>query len=71
MTFMKNETILCVGYLVISTYGTTFVEDDDPEKIEYFNNLLTNNIIPSYRHLIESELGFMYVRHDIMEKSNP
>lgn len=71
MTFMKNETILCVGYLVISTYGTTFVEDDDPGKIEYFKNLLTNNIIPSYRHLIESELGFMYVRHDIMENSKP
>ena len=37
------------------------------QKIANFNNLLTNNIIPSYRHLIESELGFMYERHDIME----
>jgi len=70
MTFMKNETILCIGYLVISTYGMTFVEKDNTEKISNFNNLLTNNIIPSYRHLIETELGFMYVRHDIIEKSN-
>lgn len=67
MSFIKNESTLCVGYLVISTYGTKFVKENDEQKIANFNNLLTNNIIPSYRHLIESELGFMYERHDIME----
>ena len=67
MSFIKNETALCVGYLVISTYGRTFVEDKTNQlEIDNFNDLLTNSIIPAYRHLIETELGFMYERHKII-----
>lgn len=70
MSFIKNETTFCVGYLVISTYGRTFVENKTNQlEINNFNDLLTNNIIPAYRHLIETELGFMYERHNIVEKS--
>lgn len=70
MSFIKNEASLCVGYLVISTYGRTFVEDKiNQSEIDKFNDLLTNTIIPSYRHLIETELGFMYERHNIMNSS--
>ena len=64
MSFIKNEATLCVGYLVISTYGRTFVEDlNNIEEIQKFNILMSNTIIPSYRHVIENELGFMYERH--------
>lgn len=67
MSFIKNETTLCIGYLVISTYGRTFVEDKtNQSEIDNFNDLLTNTIIPAYRHLIETELGFMYERHKII-----
>lgn len=67
MSFIKNETILCTGYIIISTYGRTFVEDTTNQvEIDNFNNLLSNTIIPSYKHLIETELGFMYERHNIL-----
>lgn len=70
MTYIKNETIFCLGYLVISTYGRTFVEDpDNQSEINKFNYLLSDIVIPSYRHLIETELGFMYERHNIIENS--
>lgn len=71
MSFIKNETTFCVGYLIISTYGRTFVEDKTNQvEISNFENLLTNTIIPSYRYIIETELGFMYERHNIREISN-
>ena len=67
MSFIKNEEYLCIGYMITSTYGRTFVEDKTNQKeIDNFNILLSNTIIPSYRHLIETELGFMYERHKIM-----
>ncbi len=67
ISFMKNETTLCIGYLVISTYGRTFIEEkDNLTEIERFKGLLINTIIPSYRYLIETELGFMYERHKNM-----
>ena len=33
------------------------------KEIQKFNILMSNTIIPSYRHVIENELGFMYERH--------
>lgn len=69
ISFMKNETILCIGYLVISTYGRTFIEEkDNLIEIKQFERLLINTIIPSYRYLIETELGFMYERHKNMSE---
>lgn len=64
MTFIKDEKIRCIGYMVISTYGRNFVENiHDQEQIQDFNYLLSSIIVPSYRCLIEAELGFMYERH--------
>ena len=64
MSFMKNETTLAIGYIVISTYGRRFVENKDNQlEISQFQNLLSNMVIPSYRYMIETELGFMYERH--------
>ncbi len=70
MSYIKYETPLCVAYIVISTYGRTFVENKHNQiEIDNFNDLLSNTIIPSFRHMIEAELGFMYERHNIIEKS--
>lgn len=56
--------------MVISTYGRTFIEDKTNQiEIDNFNDLLSNTIIPSFRHMIEAELGLMYERHNIIEKS--
>lgn len=64
ITFNRNDEILCVGYMTVSTYGRKFVEDEDDKiKIKEFNILLSDVIIPPFRHLLESELGFMYERH--------
>lgn len=55
---------------MISTYGRTFIEDKTNQmEIDDFNDLLSNTIIPSYRHIIETELGFMYERHNIINNS--
>lgn len=71
MSFIKNEITLVVGYIVISTYGRTFVEkESEGTKVNEFNDLLTNKIIPSYRSLIETELGFMAERHCKKENRN-
>lgn len=64
ISFNRNDQILCVGYLTISTYGRSFVENkNDRIKIDEFNSLLSDIIIPPYRHILESELGFLYERH--------
>ena len=64
ISFNRNDQVLCTAYLTISTYGRTFVEDKNDEiKIKEFNSLLSDIIIPPYRHILESELGFLYERH--------
>lgn len=64
ISFNRNDQVLCTAYLTISTYGRTFVEDkNDETKIKEFNSLLSDIIIPPYRHILESELGFLYERH--------
>ena len=67
ISFIKNDVTRCVGYLTISTYGRKFVENiNDNEKINEFNNLLTNSIIPPFRSIIVGELGFLYIRHNLI-----
>lgn len=64
ISFNRNDQALCIGYLTVSTYGRKFVEEEQNEqKIKEFNILLSDIIIPPFRHLLESELGFMYERH--------
>lgn len=63
ISFIKNDSTRCVGYLTISTYGQKFVEDDNLDDIKKFNYLLSDVVIPPFRAIIESELGFLYERH--------
>ena len=63
VTFSKNEEVLCEGYLTFSTYGRRFVEENDEEKVQEFDTLLTDTIMVPFRQMIEGELGFLYERH--------
>lgn len=69
ISFNRNDQALCIGYLTVFTYGRKFVaEEQNEQKIKEFNILLSDIIIPPFRHLLESELGFMYERH--MRRNN-
>lgn len=66
ITFRNNNEAFCTGYLTISTYGKKFYSGLDGEQFESaneFEQILYNQILPPFRRLIETELGFLYLRH--------
>lgn len=66
MSFSKNNEIYCQGYLKISTYGRKFFDENNEPKFQSekeFEIYLFDKIIPPFRKMIETELGFMYLEY--------
>lgn len=67
VSFKNNNFTFCTGYLVISSYGKKFcseLNDNENYKTENeFKEILFDSVLPPFRHLMETELGFMYMRH--------
>ena len=71
MSFKHNNYTFCTGYLIISTYGKKFYDYYDENEFRSeaeFEEILFEQIIPSFRKLIETELGLLYLRHNEREK---
>lgn len=69
MMFMNNNQCLTEGILTISSYGRQFVSStNDKITVQDFTNLFMWEIIPYFRSLIETELGFLYMRHVNLNK---
>lgn len=67
MAFKNNNKTFCQGYLIISTYGRKFYSVVNKSKFynsqDEFKEILFGLVLPSFRNLIETELGFLYMRH--------
>ena len=71
MSFRNNDCIFCHGYLTISTYGKRFWSDFETTSFKSeseFEQILFDFIIPPFRKIIETELGFLYMRHKYREE---
>lgn len=66
MSFRNNNSTFCTGYLTISTYGKKFYSDfeyNNFKSLNEFEQILFDLVIPPFRKIIETELGFLYMRH--------
>lgn len=52
------------GYIFIWKKFCSELNDNENYKTENeFKEILFDSVLPPFRHLIETELGFMYMRH--------
>lgn len=73
MSFRNNNSIFCSGYLTISTYGRKFyskIDNSNFRSENEFEQILFDLIIPPFRKIIETEFGFLYMRHKYREEDN-
>ena len=67
LAFKNNNTTFCQGYLTVSTMGKKFYspyyQNKNYSSQEEFREILFDVIIPPFRNLLETELGFLYLRH--------
>lgn len=73
MSFRNNNSTFCTGYLTISTYGKQFYSKLDRNNIFDSENeleqVLFDYVIPPFRKIIETELGFLYLRHKYRQEN--
>lgn len=72
MSFRNNNSTFCSGYLTISTYGKKFystLNNDNFKSANEFEQILFDLVIPPFRKIIETELGFLYMRHKYREEN--
>ena len=72
MSFRNNNSTFCSGYLTISTYGKKFysnLDDNNFKSANEFEQILFDLVIPPFRKIIETELGFLYMRHQYREEN--
>lgn len=70
MSFRNNNATFCTSYLTISTYGKKFysgINNDAFSSEKEFEQILFDLVIPPFRKIIETELGFLYMRHKYQE----
>ena len=73
MSFRNNNLTFCSGYLTISTYSKKFYsksENSNFKSENEFKRILFDLVIPPFRRIIETELGFLYMRHKYREENN-
>ncbi len=71
MSFRNNNSTFCTSYLIISTYGKKFYSEIDNDVFsseKEFEQILFDLVIPPFRKIIETELGFLYMRHKYREE---
>lgn len=74
MSFRNNNATFCTSYLTISTYGKKFYTELNKNNVfnseKEFEQILFDLIIPPFRKIIETELGFLYLRHKYREEKD-
>lgn len=66
ITFSNNQQGLIEAILLISTYGVNFIPENSSEEEEKeFRRVLAYEVVPYYISVIQSELGALYLRHNI------
>lgn len=59
--FSNNAKQFVDSILTISSYGKFFTE---PENEDVLRNLIIEELLPYYQRCLETELGYLYLRHD-------
>lgn len=66
ITFSNNQKALVEAILLISTYGVNFIALNSSKSEENdFRRILAYEVVPYYISIIQSELGALYMRHNI------
>ena len=66
ITFSNNQEALVEAVLLISTYGVNFIAlNSTKEEENEFRRILAYEVVPYYVSIIQSELGALYMRHNI------
>lgn len=68
ITFCNNKEALVEAVLLISTYGVNFIPlSSSKEEENEFRRILAYEVVPYYISIIQSELGALYMRHNLGE----
>ncbi len=66
ITFCNNREALVEAILLISTYGVNFIPlGSGKEQENEFRRILAYEVVPYYISIIQSELGALYMRHNL------
>lgn len=66
ITFSNNQEALVEAILLISTYGVNFIAlNSTKDEENEFRRILAYEVVPYYVSIIQSELGALYMRHNI------
>ncbi|MDE6873672.1 MAG: hypothetical protein K2P87_04360 [Lachnospiraceae bacterium] len=66
ITFCNNKEALVEAILLISTYGVNFIPlGSSKEQENEFRRILAYEVVPYYISIIQSELGALYMRHNL------
>lgn len=66
ITFSNNKEPLVEAILLISTYGVNFIASSKGKDEENeFRRILAYDVVPYYISVIQSELGALYLRHNL------
>lgn len=65
ITFSNNQEALVEAVLLISTYGVNFIALNSTKEENEFRRVLAYEVVPYYVSIIQSELGALYMRHNI------
>lgn len=66
ITFSNNQEPLVEAILLISTYGINFISTKSGEnEVNEFRRMLAYEVVPYYVSIIQSELGALYIRHNL------
>lgn len=64
VAFGNNATTFVEGIITVSTHSKYFTEHMDIDNaVNILKKMIIDEIFPYYKNLIETELGFLYIRH--------